>query len=121
MRSIRTLMTCLLGLGLGLVTVPAWSASPQARLKLEFGGNAERVWSVRLGSSRRIPPLWASDERPTLSNLGQAWRQAGGWAGVERLLRQRAERKRLKRQRQFGGLPRELAAEHQSPCWDLNC
>lgn len=121
MRKIQIAKACVLGVSLGLLPAVCGAASPQARLKVEFGGNTETKWTVRIGSSRRIPPLWASDQRPTLMSLGSAWRAVGGWAGVERKLRERAERKRLKRQRQFGSLPRALSPEFQSPCWDLDC
>lgn len=121
MSVIRFATACVLGMSCGLVPAVAGAASTQARLKIEFGGNTDVNWSVRIGSSRRIPPLWASDQRPSLMSLGSAWQAVGGWAGVERKLRQRAERKRLKRQRQFGSLPRALSPEFQSPCWDLDC
>lgn len=121
MGMIRIASACVLGLSFALVPLICGAASPQARIKIEFGGNIDTSWSLRLGSSRRIPPLWASDQRPTLMSLGSAWRAVGGWSGVERKLRERAERKRLKRQRPFGALPRALSPELQSPCWDLDC
>lgn len=121
MSMIRVATVCVLGMSLGLLPAVCGAASTQAGVKVEFGGSADWRWSVRIGNSRRIPPVWASDQRPTLLSLGSAWRAVGGWAGVERKLRERAERKRLKRQRQFGALPRALSPEFQSPCWDLDC
>lgn len=121
MPMIRFVKACVLGMSLGLLPALSGAASPQARLKIEFGGNTDTNWSIRIGSSRRIPPLWASDQRPTLMSLGSAWRAVGGWAGVERKLLERAERKRHKRQRRFSALPRALSPEIQSPCWDLDC